>query len=73
MEIINETLARLHVGPGTVHENLAIFPLIADTRREPDYLTLGSFALALGWAALLVEADSTAVDTARFSYRSGNT
>lgn len=40
MEIIADTLARLRVEAGTVHKNLALFPLIADPRHEPDYLTL---------------------------------
>jgi hypothetical protein len=40
MEIVADTLSRLRVEAGAVHENLAVFPLFADSPREPDYLTL---------------------------------
>jgi hypothetical protein len=40
MEIIADTLSRLRVEAGKAHENLAVFPLIAEAEREPDYLTL---------------------------------
>jgi hypothetical protein len=40
MEIVADTLSRLRVEAGAVHENLAVFPLFADAPREPDYLTL---------------------------------
>jgi len=40
MEIVADTLSRLRVEAGTVHKNLAVFPLIAEAQHEPDYLTL---------------------------------
>jgi hypothetical protein len=40
MEIVADTLSRLRVEAGEAHENLAVFPLVAEAHREPDYLTL---------------------------------
>ncbi len=40
MEIITDTLSRLHVEADKTHRNLAVFPLIAEAEHDPDYLTL---------------------------------
>jgi hypothetical protein len=40
MTAITQTLAGLRVEAGITHENLAVFPLVAEARAAPDYLTL---------------------------------
>ena len=38
MQVITETLSSLHLGTALTHGRLAMFPLLADSGRAPEYL-----------------------------------
>ena len=40
MQTISETIHQLQLGKAETFEGLTVFPLFADSNREPDYLTL---------------------------------
>jgi hypothetical protein len=52
MNLLNESLLNLHLGPASAFDNLAVVPLLARTDASADYLTLEA-ALADGTARVM--------------------
>ena len=70
MQVITETLSSLHLGTALTHGRLAMFPLLADSDRAPEYLTLDE---ALGGGAARIHEVSQSGSVPELRFENGGT